>query len=159
MKTFKRKQSQNNLIFILFVFLAIGLNAQQIDPTNNENSYATIIYNQDLTWLQAPSFFPGCSFTILHGELDKPNLDFFFRIEPNTEVVNHTHISSERMILMSGDLEVQYEGEQPVVLKAGSYAYGPAEKPHRAKCLDNGPCILFVAMVEPFDAVPVTKVD
>ncbi len=146
-------------MFILFVFLAIGLNAQQIDLTNNENSHTTIIDNEDLNWFQAPSFFPGCSFTILHGEPDKPNLDFIFRIEPNTEVVNHTHNPSERMILMSGDLEVQYEGEQPVVLKAGSYAHAPAEKPHRAKCLDNGPCVLFVAMVEPFDAVPVTKVD
>ena len=49
------------------------------------------------------------------------------------------------------------KGEDPVILKAGSYAYGPAGKPHKAKCLDNGPCVLFVAMVDPFDAKPITK--
>jgi quercetin dioxygenase-like cupin family protein len=59
------------------------------------------------------------------------------------------------MILMSGDLEVQYEGEEATVVKAGSYMYGPAGKPHRAKCLDNGPCVLFIALVEVFDAAVV----
>ena len=146
-----------NMITLAFAFFAISLNAQSGDLSDTETSLATTIDNKDLKWLPAPDFFPDCSFTILHGDMSKPNLDFFFKIEPNTEVVNHTHNSPERMILISGDLEVQYEGEKPVVLKAGSYAYGPAGKPHKAKCLDNGPCVLFVAMVDPFDAVPIIK--
>ena len=146
-----------NMITLAFVFFAISLNAQSGDLSDTETSLATTIDNKDLKWLPAPDFFPDCSFTILHGDMSKPNLDFFFKIEPNTEVVNHTHNSPERMILISGDLEVQYQGEKAVVLKAGSYAYGPAGKPHKAKCLDNGPCVLFVAMVDPFDAVPIIK--
>jgi len=157
MKTAKLKDYKRNMITLTFVFLAIGMNAQSNGLSETESSFATTIDNKDLKWLPAPDFFPGCSFTVLHGDLTNPNLDFFFRIEPNTEVVNHTHTSPERMILISGDLEVQYEGEKPTVLKAGSYAYGPAAKPHKAKCLDNGPCVLFVAMVDPFDAVPITK--
>lgn len=156
MKTFKIKKHKK-MVMVAFVFLAISLNAQSNSPSNKEVSFATTIHNKDLKWLPAPDFFPDCSFTILHGDIAKPNLDFFFKIEPNTDVVNHTHNSPERMILISGDLEVQYEGEKPVVLKAGTYAYGPSGKPHKAKCLDNGPCVLFVAMVDPFDAVPVTK--
>ena len=148
-----------NMITLAFVFFAISLNAQSRDLSDTETSLATTIDNKDLKWLPAPDFFPDCSFTILHGDMSKPNLDFFFKIEPNTEVVNHTHNSPERMILISGDLEVQYEGEKPVVLKAGSYAYGPAGKPHKAKCLDNGPCVFFVAMVDPFDAVPIIQND
>ncbi len=142
---------------MLFVVLATTAIAQSNDNSITETSYATTMNNKNLEWLPAPEFFPGCSFTILHGDLSKPNLDFFFKIEPNTEVVNHTHNSPERMILISGDLQVQYEGEDPVILKAGTYAYGPAGKPHKAKCLDNGPCVLFVAMVDPFDAKPITK--
>ncbi len=107
--------------------------------------------------MSVSDFFPGCSFTVLHGDLAEPKLDFFFRIEPNTDVVMHTHQSAERMILVSGELEVQYEGENAAVMKTGNYAYGPAGKPHRAKCLDKGPCVLFVAMNEPFTAAPVTK--
>jgi len=161
MKTIRIKKYTKNIITLAFVFLAIGLNAQSsgLSDTETETSFSTTIDNKDLNWLPAPDFFPNCSFTILHGDISKPNLDFFFKIEPNTEVVNHTHNSPERMILISGDLEVQYQGEKPVILKPGTYAYGPSGKPHKAKCLDNGPCVLFVAMVDPFDAVPVTKKD
>lgn len=159
MKTTATIHNKKNMITLAFVFLTIGLNAQSNDLSDAETSFATTIDNKDLKWLPAPDFFPGCSFTILHGDISKPNLDFFFKIEANTEVVNHTHNSAERMILISGDLEVEYEGEKPAVLKAGSYAYGPAGKPHKAKCLNNGPCILFVAMVDPFDAVPIIKKD
>lgn len=159
MKTSKLKGYKRNIITLSFIFLAIGLNAQSNSTSDTENSIATTIDNKDLKWLPAPDFFPDCSFTILHGDITKPNLDFFFKIEPNTEVVNHTHNSPERMILISGDLEVQYQGEKAVVLRAGSYAYGPAGKPHKAKCLDNGPCVLFVALVDPFDAVPINNKD
>jgi mannose-6-phosphate isomerase-like protein (cupin superfamily) len=159
MKTTKLNHYKKIIITLAFVFLSIGLNAQNNDLSAADKSITTTIDNKDLKWLPAPDFFPGCSFTILHGDISKPNLDFFFKIEANTEVVNHTHNSPERMILISGDLEVEYEDENPVVLKAGSYAYGPARKPHKAKCLDNGPCVLFVAMVDPFDAVPTIKKD
>ncbi|MCO4822158.1 MAG: cupin domain-containing protein [Flavobacteriaceae bacterium] len=159
MKTNRIKKYAKNKITLAFVFLAIGLNAQSngLSDTATETSFSTTIDNKDLKWLPAPDFFPNCSFTILHGDISKPNLDFFFKIEPNTKVVNHTHNSPERMVLISGDLEVQYQGEKPVILKAGTYAYGPSGKPHKAKCLDNGPCVLFVAMVDPFDAVPISK--
>ena len=113
MKTTKIKQHRKNMITLAFVLLTIGLNAQSNDLSEEETSFATTIDNKDLKWLPAPDFFPGCSFTILHGDLSKSNLDFFFKIEANTEVVNHTHNSPERMILISGDLEVEYENENP----------------------------------------------
>mgnify|MGYP000456791861 CR=1 FL=1 len=159
MKTTKLNHYKKIIITLAFVFLSIGLNAQNNDLSAADKSITTTIDNKDLKWLPAPDFFPGCSFTILHGDISKPNLDFFFKIEANTEVVNHTHNSPERMILISGDLEVEYEDENPVVLKAGSYAYGPARKPHKANCLDNGPCVLFVARVDPLDAVASIKND
>ena len=122
-----------------------------------EMSLAHSIEDPNLVWSPAPDFFPGCSFTVLHGDLESPNLDFFFRVEPNTEVIEHTHTSPERMILVAGEMEVTYEGEPTRILKKGDYAYGPAGKPHRAKCLDSGPCVLYVGMVDPFDAIPVEK--
>ncbi|MBD0830890.1 cupin domain-containing protein [Aestuariibaculum sediminum] len=137
---------------VIILFQANTLYAQMA-----ENSIAKRVSDKDLKWLPAPDFFPNCSFTLLHGEMSDPNLDLFFKIEANTEVVRHTHKSPERMILMSGDMEVQYEGEKPVIVKAGSYLYGPAGKPHRAKCLDNGPCVLFIALVDTFDAVVVKE--
>lgn len=138
-------------IFSMSLLISTSLCAQQAAVSNSITRTAD---SKELNWSPAPEFFPGCSFTILQGSMDQPNMDFLFKIEPNTEVIKHTHSSAERMILLSGDLEVQYEGEDAVVLKEGAYAYGPAGKPHRAKCLDNGPCMLFVALVGPFDVTP-----
>lgn len=143
-------------LFLVAVFQLNYVSAQEHNH-ETENSLSVSYTDESLTWNPAPDFFPNCSFTLLHGEMSDPNLDLFFKIEPNTEVINHTHKSPERMILLSGDLEVQYEGEKATVVKAGSYLYGPANKPHRAKCLDNGPCVLFIALVDAFDAVPIEE--
>jgi len=155
MKTIKISLSRNFYCLPLF-FIGFSLMAQT-NGMDTKMSIAKTIHDSDIIWNPAPEFFPGCSFTILHGDITKPNLDFFFRVEPNTEIINHTHNSAERMVLISGEMEVQYEGENPQILKAGTYAYGPAKKPHRAKCLNSGQCVLFIAMVEPFDAVPIEK--
>ncbi|MFC4721393.1 cupin domain-containing protein [Geojedonia litorea] len=157
MKTFLLSNNLNKLMLIPCFIFGLSTLAQTNETEGIEFSITKTIHDPDIVWNPAPDFFPGCSFTILHGDLAKPNLDFFFKIEPNTEIINHTHNSAERMILISGELEVQYEGEKPQILKAGTYAYGPANKPHRAKCLNSGQCVLFVAMIDPFDAVPIDK--
>ena len=66
-------------------------------------------------------------------------------------IPSHRHTSAERMILVSGKLNVKYAGTPEAVLKAGNYAYGPAGKPHRAACSPDGPCTLFVAFEGPVD--------
>jgi len=157
MKISRLKIIKKTVFFIPLFLLSISLLAQEKNMEMDEMSISKTINDDDIIWNPAPEFFPGCSFTILHGDITKPNLDFFFRIEPNTEVIYHTHNSAERMVLISGEMEVQYEGENPKILKTGTYAYGPAKKPHRAKCLNDGQCVLFIAMVDPFDAVPIDK--
>lgn len=139
------------------IFFSIGLFLLTFSGFAQEMSISRTVDDPDLKWLPAPDFFPGCSFTVLHGDLQSPNLDFFFKVEPNTDVTWHTHKSAERMVLISGKMEVTYEGEPITLLEPGTYAYGPSEKPHKARCLDNGPCVLFIAMEEPFDAVPIEK--
>ena len=52
-----------------------------------------------------------------------------------------------------GVLHVTYEGQKPSVLRAGSYAYGPAKARHEARCANAGPCVLFIAFESPIDAV------
>ncbi len=143
-------------LLTVLVISGFSLCAQTSTAVNPELSITKTINDTDLIWNPAPDFFPNCSFTILNGDMSKNNLDFFFRIEPNTKVISHTHNSPERMVLISGELEITYEGEATRLLKPGSYAYGPAGKPHEAKCLDSGPCVLFIALVTPFD-VHLTK--
>ena len=59
------------------------------------------------------------------------------------------------MVLVSGELVVSYEGQKPITLKPGSYAYGPPKKPHSAHCVSKSTCVLFVAFELPVDSVQV----
>lgn len=137
------------------LFLTIALSAQTTGVTKVELSLVKTAQDTDLKWGPCPPFMPsGCEIAVLHGDPSKNNLDVFLKVDANSEIPNHWHNSAERMILISGELEVTYKGEKSQILKAGSYAYGPAKKPHTAKCGDAGPCVLFIAFEEPLDAFP-----
>lgn len=109
-----------------------------------------------LEWGACPDFLPkGCEIAVLHGDPGKNNVDIFFKVPPDTLVPRHRHTSAERMVLVSGEMTVTYDGQEPEVLKPGTYAYGPAGLPHRAYCGKGDPCVLFIAFEAPLDAVPV----
>jgi mannose-6-phosphate isomerase-like protein (cupin superfamily) len=108
-----------------------------------------------LEWGPCPDFMPpGCELAVLQGDPGKHNADVFFKLPGNTTAARHWHTSAERMVLVSGELHVDYDGQDPVVMRPGTYAYGPAKLPHVAACRSSGPCILFIAFEEPVDAVP-----
>jgi quercetin dioxygenase-like cupin family protein len=58
------------------------------------------------------------------------------------------------MVLVSGELHVTYDGQEPAVLRPGMYAYGPAKAVHRGRCVSSEPCVLFIAFEGPVDATP-----
>jgi quercetin dioxygenase-like cupin family protein len=108
-----------------------------------------------LRWGPCPPFLPaGCQIAVLHGNPAEPNADVFFKVPPKSKLAAHWHTSAERMVLVSGELHVTYEGQEKVVLKAGSYAYGPPKVPHSGECVSAVPCVLFIAFEAPVDATP-----
>ena len=137
--------------FLLVFLFSCGIYAQE----TTENSVNFSKDDNNLEWGPCPEFMPeGCNVAVLHGNPAEKNADIFFKIPAHANIPNHTHTSPERMVLISGELEVMYEGEEPQILKEGTYAYGPANKPHSAKCGDT-PCVLFIAFENPVDAVAV----
>lgn len=109
-----------------------------------------------LEWGPCPAFMPaGCEITVLHGDPAQPNADIFFKVPGGAVIPRHTHTSAERMVLVSGELQVTYDGHEAVVLTPRTYAYGPPELPHEAVCADGDPCILFIAFEQPIDAFAV----
>lgn len=109
-----------------------------------------------LKWGPCPPFLPkGCAIAVLHGDPAKDNLDVFFKVPGKSKIPLHWHSSPERMILVAGRLEVTYDGQTKAVLTPGTYAYGPAKRPHSGYCASAAPCILFIAFESPLDAVPV----
>lgn len=110
-----------------------------------------------LQWGPCPAFFPaGCQIAALHGDPARPNADVFFRVPARYDLPAHWHTSPERMVLVSGELHVTYDGQEPAILKPGTYAYGPAKAVHRGRCVSEEPCVLFIAFEGPVDATPVT---
>jgi quercetin dioxygenase-like cupin family protein len=97
----------------------------------------------------------GCTIAVLHGDPAAPNADIFFKVPGGAEIPLHRHTSAERIVLVSGEMDVSYEGQDTVTLRTGDYAYGPPGVPHSASCAPGAPCILFIAFVDPVDALPV----
>lgn len=109
-----------------------------------------------LTWGPCPPFLPkGCGIAVLHGDPAKDNVDVFLKVPGKSTLPLHSHTSAERMVLVDGELHVTYEGQKTTVLRPGTYAYGPAKRPHSAVCASATPCILFIAFESPLDAVPI----
>ena len=108
-----------------------------------------------LVWGPCPPIFPGeCAITVLHGNPSKPNADVFLRVGGGNELPLHTHTSAERMILVGGQLKVEYVGSKPSTLEVGDYAFGPAGLAHKASCISKTPCTLFIAFEGAVDALP-----
>lgn len=117
-----------------------------------EQALALNAQSQDLRWGPCPALLPkGCALAVLHGDPAKPNADVFLKIPGKSTIPPHTHTSAERMILVAGKLNITYAGQKMDVLQSGSYAYGPANKPHTAACVSSSPCILFIAFESPVD--------
>ncbi len=125
------------------------------EPAGPESSLAYGFEDPGLQWGPCPAFIPdGCEIAVLHGDPAKPNADVFFKVPADFTIPDHWHTSAERMVLVSGKLTVMYEGQVPVTLTPGTYAYGPARMPHKAHCEKGDPCVLFIAFEGPVDATP-----
>jgi quercetin dioxygenase-like cupin family protein len=133
---------------------AIWASAAWTDGAATEPALARAFQDKDLAWGACPPFLPqGCGIAVLHGDPAKPNVDVFFKVPGGAKIAAHTHTSAERMVLVSGKLEVKYEGQPAVTLKPGMYAYGPAGRVHEATCHKGPACVLFIAFESPLDAV------
>lgn len=108
-----------------------------------------------LKWGPCPQpFTAGCEIAVLHGDPAQPNADVFLRVPGGYRLPAHSHSSAERMILVSVELKVRYQGAAPSTLKAGVYAFGPAGRPHDGSCISQQPCTLFIAFEGPVDVMP-----
>ncbi|GEM_PF-1115880 len=131
--------------------------AHALPPVTGDPAFTLGINDPDIEWIPCFEFMPDdCEMTVIQGNPEGPNADALLKLQPNTTVDEHWHSSTERMILLSGKMEVDYVGQDPVLVEKGSYAYGPAGLAHETHCLDEGECILFIAFEDPVDAIPVT---
>ena len=112
----------------------------QAAAAESEAALVRTASDSTLTWSPCPAPLPaGCELAVLHGDPAKPNADVLLRVPAGAVIPPHTHSSAERMMLVSGRLDVRYQGSQPARLLPGTYAYGPAGRPHSATCMAAEP--------------------
>jgi len=134
---------------------ANGSDEEQTRPSPDRQAFTLEADDPALEWMPCPEFMPeDCRIAVLQGDPEEGDFDLLFRLEPGTSAANHWHTSAERMILIAGELHVDYEGQETVVMKPGTYAYGPPGLPHSTHCLDGDACVLFIAFEDALDAVP-----
>ncbi len=93
-----------------------------------------------LKWGPCPAFLPeGCQIAVLNGDPAKPNADLFFKVPAKSKLPSHWHTSAERLLLVSGELHVTYQGQETKIMKAGTYAYGLPKLPHSGVCVSAVP--------------------
>lgn len=144
------RPSRAGIVPAAIAALVIPLAAAQA----NEGAFTVALEDPGLEWAPCPDFMPeGCGLAILQGSPAEPNVDVFFRLPGNSTADRHWHTSAERMVLVAGELRVEYDGQDPVTMRPGTYAYGPAQQPHVAACASSTPCVLFIAFEEPLDAI------
>lgn len=106
-----------------------------------------------LAWGPCPAFMPdSCALAVLHGNPAEPGTDVFFKVAANSKFPAHWHTSAERMVLVTGNMRVQYDGQKPVQVDTGDYMYGPPGVAHWGACTSDVDCVLFIAFTEPVDA-------
>lgn len=141
---------------LLFVSVLSGSPALARETAQEEKALTWTVDDPGLGWSPCPPFLPeGCAMAVLHGDPARDNLDVFLKVPGKSALPLHWHTSAERMVLVEGELHVTYDGQETAVLKPGTYAYGPAKRPHHGSCASTRPCVLFIAFESPLDAVPV----
>ncbi len=138
-------------------FVSIFVSVLAIAQPPDDGPVVANATDASLVWGACPAFMPvGCSIAVLHGDPAQPNVDVLFKVPGGSELPKHSHSSAERMVLISGELQVTYRDQPSITLRPGSYAYGPAGLVHDGKCLSAVPCVLFIAFEAPLDAIPAT---
>lgn len=138
---------------LLLILVALTFAACSPEQPGTRKAVARAANDSALQWGPCPPIFPaGCEIAVLNGDPAKPNADVFLRVPGQYEIPAHSHTSAERMILVTGELKVTYQGQPPSMLTAGSYAFGPAKLAHKASCVSTEPCTLFIAFEAPVDA-------
>ena len=108
----------------------------------------------NLKWSECPpGLTKGCTFAVLQGDPAQNNSDVLVKFPPKSTIEAHAHSSPEHMILLSGQMTLQYDGHPETIVKPGGFAYGPAKAPHKATCNSDVPCVLFINFDLPVDVI------
>jgi quercetin dioxygenase-like cupin family protein len=96
----------------------------------------------DMKWVENP-MNKAISTATLWGDPARGAYGVIRKAAAGTDLGWHTHSADEKVIVISGSFDFQLEGEEPMTLSPGSYAFIPANVNHMAKCHEGADCMFF----------------
>lgn len=88
---------------------------------------------------------PECFTTAVErGDPDKGAATFVAQLAPGCHEPWHWNTANVAVLMVSGTFRVEMKGAaNPVVLRAGDYAWVPARGTHQARCVSAAACVMF----------------
>jgi quercetin dioxygenase-like cupin family protein len=95
---------------------------------------------------------PEC-FTIAveRGDPTKGPSVILAKFAPGCVAPFHWHTPSETVMIVSGSLQTQMQGDPAFVAHRGDFVHMPPRHVHRATCLGVAPCLVFLSSDAAFD--------
>jgi mannose-6-phosphate isomerase-like protein (cupin superfamily) len=116
----------------------------------------TVTAASELKWMDNPAV-KGAKQAVLWGDPAKGPYGTLKSMPGGTMLGLHTHTHAQRVVLVSGTIEFNLEGEAKKDLGAGSYVSIPAGAPHDASCKAGADCVYFEEGMGAADFKPVAK--
>ena len=116
----------------------------------------TVTAASELKWVDSP-VMKGAKQAVLWGDPAKGAHGVVKSILGGTALGLHSHTASQRVIVVSGTIEFNMDGEAKKELGAGSYASIPGGAVHDATCKAGADCVYFEDVTGAADFKPVKK--
>jgi quercetin dioxygenase-like cupin family protein len=117
---------------------------------------ATVTSASELKWVDNPHI-KGAKQAVLWGDPAKGPYGTLKSVPGGTKLGMHTHTHAQHVVMVSGTIEFNMEGEAKKDLGAGSFVSIPAAAAHDATCKAGADCVYFEEGMGAADFKPVAK--
>jgi len=133
-----------------------GVAVMGLSGVGNAAEKATVTAASEGKWGESP-VMKGAKQAVLWGDLAKGGYGVLRSIPGGTMLGLHTHTSAQHVVVVSGTVEFNMEGEAKKELTAGSFVSIPAAAAHDATCKAGADCVYFEQSAGAADFKPVKK--
>jgi quercetin dioxygenase-like cupin family protein len=110
----------------------------------------------DMKWTDNPAI-KGAKQSVLWGDPAKGAYGAIKTIPAGTTLGLHTHMHDQKVVLLSGTMEFNFEGQAKKELGSGSYISIPGGAAHDATCKAGADCSYFEESMGAADFKPAPK--
>ena len=107
----------------------------------------------DVKWAESPAM-KGLSIATLWGDPSKGAYGALKKVPGGTDFGWHTHASDQKVVMISGAVDFELEGQAAKELSSGSYLSIPAGVKHWPKCRAGADCVWFEEATGKSDYIP-----